>query len=191
MAKVATKKEGEFASVKEKQEKAYEILSKEFGYKNILASPRLVKVTVSVATGSAMKKDRKRNDVVVDRLSKITGQRPTLRKAKQAVASFKTRIGDQIGVAVTLRGARMFGFLDKFFNVALPRTKDFRGVNRTSVDAVGNITIGVKEHVIFPEIHDEDLKDVFGMAVTIGTTAKTKEEATRFFEIIGVPFKKA
>jgi hypothetical protein len=110
---------------------------------------------------------------------------------KMSVASFKTREGDPIGVAVTLRGARMFGFLDKVLNVSLPRTKDFRGLNRTSVDDIGNMTFGIKEHTIFPEIKDEELKDVFGMAVTMVTTAKTKEEATAFFELIGIPFKKA
>jgi large subunit ribosomal protein L5 len=178
-------------NVVEKQKTSFEKMSKEFGYTNIMAAPHLVKVTVSVATGTHMKRDRKFNDLVMDRLAKITGQKPTLRKAKKAVASFKTREGDLIGVAVTLRGARMFGFLDKLFNVSLPRTKDFRGINRTSVDAIGNITFGIKEHTIFPEIHDEELKDVFGMAITLGTTAKTKEEATVFFELIGVPFKKA
>jgi large subunit ribosomal protein L5 len=187
---MAAKKSGGFASVEEKQKTSFETLSKEFGYTNALAAPRLVKVNVSVATGTAMKKDRKRNDLVVDRLSKVTGQRPTVRKAKQAIASFKTRIGDEIGVAVTLRGARMYGFLDKLLNVSLPRTKDFRGVSRRSVDNIGNITFGIKEHTIFPEIKDEELKDVFGMAITIVTTAKTKPEATKFFEIIGVPFKK-
>ncbi len=180
-----------FLSVQDKQKESFKVLSKEFGYKNIMAAPHLVKVTISVATGSAMKRDKKVNDFVLDRLSKITGQRPTVRKAKMSVASFKTREGDPIGVAVTLRGARMFGFLDKVFNVALPRTKDFRGVNRTSVDNIGNMTFGVKEHTIFPEIKDEELKDIFGMAITLGTTAKTKEEAIKFFELIGVPFKKA
>ena len=184
-------KKNEFMGVKEKQEASFATLAKQFGYKNKLAAPRLVKVTVSVATGTAMKKDKKRNDLVIDRLTKITGQRPTLRKAKQAVASFKTRIGDPIGVAVTLRGARMFGFLDKVLNVSLPRTKDFRGLNRTSVDNIGNMTFGIKEHTIFPEIKDEELKDIFGMAITLGTTAKTAEEATKFFEFIGIPFKKA
>ncbi len=177
-------------TVQELEKLSFETLSKEFGYKNVMAAPKLVKVTVSVATGSAIKKDRKRNELVVDRLAKITGQKPTLRKAKKSVASFKTRQGDQIGVAVTLRGKRMFGFLDKLFNVSLPRTKDFRGINRTSVDNIGNITFGIKEQTIFPEIHDEDLKDIFGMAITIGTTAKSKEEATKFLSIIGVPFKK-
>lgn len=178
-------------SVAEKQKASFEILSKEFGYTNVMAAPHLVKVTVSVATGSAMKRDRKRNEVVMDRLAKITGQKPALRKAKMSVASFKTRQGDEIGVAVTLRGTRMIGFLDKVFNVALPRTKDFRGINRTSVDNIGNITFGIKEHTIFPEIKDEELKDIFGMAVTIVTSAKTQDEATKFFELIGVPFKKA
>jgi large subunit ribosomal protein L5 len=176
-----------FVSVKEVEKKAFDQLSKEFGYTNVMAAPRLTKVVISVATGSAMKKDRHRNDLVLDRLAK----KATLRKAKKSVASFKTREGDKIGVAVTLRGDRMFGFLDKTLNVALPRTKDFRGVNRTSVDNIGNITFGIKEHTIFPEIKDEELKDVFGMAVTVVTTAKNKEEATRFFELIGIPFKKA
>ena len=180
-----------FLSVQDKQKEAFKVLSKEFGYKNIMAAPHLVKITVSVATGSAMKRDKKVNDFVLDRLSKITGQRATVRKAKMSVASFKTREGDPIGVAVTLRGARMFGFLNKVLNVSLPRTKDFRGINRTSVDNIGNMTFGIKEHTIFPEIHDEELKDIFGMAITLGTTAKTKEEATKFFELIGIPFKKA
>lgn len=185
MAKLAS------VSVSEKQKASFSELSKKFGYKNVMAAPHLVKVTVSVATGSAMKRDKKRNDLVLDRLAKITGQKATIRKAKVSVASFKTREGDPIGVAVTLRGARMFGFLDKVLNVALPRTKDFRGINRTSVDNIGNMTFGIKEHTIFPEIKDEELKDVFGMAVTLVTTAKTKAEALQFFEIIGLPFKKA
>jgi large subunit ribosomal protein L5 len=178
-------------SVKEIEKLSFEKMSKEFGYTNVMAAPRLTKVTVSVATGSSMKKDRKFNDLVVNRLAVITGQKPTIRKAKTSVASFKTREGDPIGVAVTLRGDRMFGFLDKVLNVSLPRTKDFRGLNRTSVDDIGNMTFGIKEHTIFPEIHDEELKDVFGMAITMVTTAKTKEEATAFFELLNIPFKKA
>ena len=177
--------------VQDKQKASYETLQKEFGYKNIHAAPKLTKVNVSVATGTMMKKDRKRNDLVVDRIAKITGQKPTVRKAKQSNASFKIREGDEIGVAVTLRGQRMYGFLDRLLNISLPRTKDFRGINRTSVDSMGNITFGIKEQTIFPEVGEEDLKDVFGMAITVGTTATTKEEATRFFEIIGIPFKKA
>ncbi len=163
---------------------------KALGYKNKLASPRLTKIVVASATGSAMKKDREKNNTVVDRLAKITGQKPTVRAAKQSVASFKIREGDKVGVAVTLRGARMQHFLDKLINIALPRTKDFRGIDPKAVDSIGNITIGIKEHTIFPETSDEDLKDVFGLAVTIVTTAKSKDEALKFFTHLGIPFKK-
>ena len=177
-------------TVKEKAASAFDIMKGEFGYKNKLASPKLVKVNLSVSSGSKMKKDRKANDLIVDRLSKITGQKSSIRKAKQSVASFKIRQGDPIGVAVTLRGTRMYDFLDKIINVALPRTKDFRGIKRESVDNIGNMTFGIKEHTIFPEIKDEELKDVFGMAVTIVTTSKNSKESTKFFEVIGLPFKK-
>ncbi|MBP6888465.1 MAG: 50S ribosomal protein L5 [Candidatus Pacebacteria bacterium] len=180
-----------FVSVKEVEKNSFDKLKGEFGYTNAMAAPRLVKVNVSIATGSAMKRDKKYNDLVMDRVMKITGQKATVRKAKKSVASFKTREGDPIGVAVTLRGDRMFSFLDKVLNVSLPRTKDFRGIKRTSVDDIGNMTFGIKEHTIFPEIKDEELKDIFGMAITLVTTAKGKEEATRFFELIGIPFKKA
>lgn len=171
---------------KTKTEETHKVL----GYKNKLAAPRITKIVIASATGSGMKKDREKNDVVVDRLTKITGQRPTVRAAKQSVASFKIRQGDKIGVAVTLRGARMQHFLDKLINIALPRTKDFRGIDPKAVDAIGNITIGIKEHTIFPETSDEDLRNVFGLAVTIVTTAKGKDEALTFFKHLGIPFKK-
>ncbi len=177
-------------NVYEKAGESYDVLSKEFGYKNRLAAPRLTKLVIAVATGSMMKKDRHRNDLVVDRLTKITSQKPSVRKAKQSIAQFKIREGDEVGVAVTLRGKRMYAMLDKIFAIALPRTKDFRGLDKKSVDAIGNMTFGVKEHTIFPEIKDEEIKDVFGMAITMVTTAKSKLEATRFFELIGVPYKK-
>ncbi len=176
-------------SVKEKIKSAYEIMKDEFGYKNPSESPRVVKVSISVGTGMAMKKDPKRNELVMDRLAKITGQKGALRAAKKSVASFKIRQGDPIGVLVTLRGENMYSFLDKFFNIAIPRTKDFRGIDRKVVDNMGNATIAVKEHTIFAETNDEELRDVFGFAVTIVTTAKDKKEATKFFELIGVPFK--
>ena len=163
---------------------------KALGYKNKLAAPHITKVVIASATGSGMKKDREKNDTVIDRLTKITGQRPTVRAAKQSVASFKIRQGDKVGVAVTLRGARMQHFLDKLINIALPRTKDFRGIDPRAVDAIGNITIGIKEHTIFPETSDEDLRNVFGLAVTIVTTAKGKDEALAFFKHLGIPFKK-
>jgi large subunit ribosomal protein L5 len=161
-----------------------------FTYKNAVSAPHLTKITISVGTGSGMKKDREKNNTVADRLSKITGQKPSLRAAKKSVAGFKTREGEPVGLVVTLRGARMYHFMDKLINIALPRTKDFRGIDSKSVDSVGNITLGIKEHTIFPETADEDLRDVFGLAITIGTTAKTKAEAIAFFTHIGIPFKK-
>ncbi len=176
-------------TVKQKADDSVAVMKDAFGYKNKMAAPSIQKVVISVGTGSAIKKDKNRNDFIVDRLAKITGQKPTLRKAKKSIASFKVREGDAIGVSVTLRNTRMYSFLDKLLNIALPRTKDFRGLERRIVDDIGNVTIPVKEHSIFPETGDEELKDVFGLAVTIVTTAKNKKEATKFFELIGVPFK--
>lgn len=177
-------------TVKQKADKAYEALKGEFGYKNKLSAPKLVKVVLGSGTGTAMKKDRTVNDRIVDRLSKITGQRPTVRGAKQSIASFKIRTSDPVGVAVTLRGERMNSFLDKFINVAVPRMKDFRGFDAKAIDNIGNLTLGIKEHTIFPECADEELKDVFGFGLTIVTTAKNKKEAKAFFDHIGIPFKK-
>ncbi len=177
-------------TIKEKAQNSYETLKGEFGYTNAMAAPKLMKVIVSTGTGSAMKRDNKRNELVSDRMSKITGQKSSLRGAKQSIASFKIRQGDPVGISTTLRGPRMYGFLEKFFNIAVPRTKDFRGFNESSVDAIGNLSLGIKEHTIFPETADEDIKDVFGLSVTIVTSAKTKEEGLAFFNMIGVPFKK-
>jgi len=177
-------------TIKQKEKKAYSVLKSKYGYKNVMASPHLIKVVVASGTGSGLKRNKDYNDLVIDRLSKITGQRPAVKSAKKSIASFKIRQGDPVGVMVTLRGQRMYGFLDKLINVAIPRTKDFRGIERKSVDNIGNITLSIKEHTIFPETGDEELKDVFGMAVTMVTTAKNKQEATEFFELLGVPFKK-
>ena len=172
---------------KQKQDTAYKTLG---GYKTKLAAPRLVKIVIASGTGSGMKKDREKNNTIMDRLAKITGQKPTLRIAKKSVASFKVREGDPIGVSVTLRGARMAHFLDKLVNIAIPRTKDFRGIERKTVDNIGNMTLGIKEHTIFPETSDEDLRDVFGFAITLVSSAKSKAEALAFFEHLGIPFKK-
>lgn len=177
-------------SVKDKEKKSFETMKGEFGYKNALSAPRLVKVAVSAGVGSLIKKDKHKGEFVSGRLAKIIGQRPVARGAKKAIATFKTRQGEILGYLVTLRGARMHSFVDKLLNVALPRTKDFRGISRGAVDAVGNLTIGIKENNIFPETSDEELKDVFGFAVTLVSTAKSKKEATKFFELLGVPFKK-
>ena len=144
-------------TIKEKAQKSYDTLKGDFGYKNAMAAPRLLKIVVSSGTGSAMKRNKNHNELVADRLTKITGQKTALKGAKQSIATFKIRQGDPVGVSVTLRGPRMYGFAEKFFNIAVPRTKDFRGFNRTAVDAIGNLTLGIKEHTIFPETADEDI----------------------------------
>ena len=173
---------------KEKQQTAFDALASDFGYKNRLQTPRIEKVVVSSGTGKH--KDKGRNEMVVARLAKITGQKASPRPARMSIASFKMREGDIVGFQTTLRGARMFDFLDKLIHIALPRTRDFRGIALTAVDDMGNLTVGIREHTIFPETADEDLKDVFGLAVTIVTTAKSKKEAEAFFTHLGVPFKK-
>jgi large subunit ribosomal protein L5 len=177
-------------TVKEKEALVFEKMKGAFKYKNVMASPRLKKVVLNVGTGTMIKKDKNKNTAISDRLAKITGQKPALRGSKKSIASFKVRQGDPIGVMVTLRGARMYAFLEKLINVALPRTKDFRGISRKVVDDIGNLTIGIKEHTIFPETADEDIKDVFGLSVTVVSSAKTKKEGFEFFELLGVPFKK-
>lgn len=161
-----------------------------FGYKNPFAAPRLLKVVVGSGTGKTSRADKKRNEFIADRLMKITGQKPAPRGAKKSIASFKVREGEVIGFVVTLRGKRMYGFLDKVLNVALPRTRDFRGLSPDSIDEMGNYSIGIKEHTVFPETGDEELKNVFGLAITIVTTAKGKDEAKMFFEHLGFPFRK-
>ncbi len=177
-------------TTKQKLAKAYEVLKPKFGYKNSLSSPRLLKVVVSSGTGSKMKNDKNKNEFIAGRLGKITGQKPSPRQAKQSIASFKLRQGEVIGQMVTLRGERMYAFVDKLINIAFPRTKDFRGLESKGIDDVGNLTIGIKEHTIFPETGDEELKDVFSLAITFVTTAKNKEEAKAFFDYLGIPFKK-
>jgi large subunit ribosomal protein L5 len=177
-------------TVKEKEVQAYEKMKSTFHYKNAMAAPKIQKVVINTGTGTPMKKDKNKNDAILDRIAKITGQKGSLRGAKQSISSFKVRQGDPIGIMVTMRGKRMYAFLEKLINIALPRTKDFRGINRTAVDNIGNLTIGIKEHTIFPETADEDIRDVFGMSITIVGTAKNKKEGTAFFELLGVPFKK-
>ncbi|MEK7190587.1 MAG: 50S ribosomal protein L5 [Patescibacteria group bacterium] len=185
-----TVKEKEIFSAKGGPASGWEKMKSEFHYKNAMAAPEMKKIVVNTGTGTAMKKDKNKNEAIADRLAKITGQKAALRGAKQSISSFKVRQGDPIGAMVTLRGSRMYAFLEKLINVALPRTKDFRGINRSAMDNVGNLTLGIKEHTIFPETADEDIRDVFGMSVTLVSTAKNKKEGTAFFEILGIPFKK-
>lgn len=175
-------------TLKEKQKDAYSALKEKMGYSNVMQIPRLQKAVVSVGVGSF--KDKKKIEVVEDRLAKLTGQKPAKRGAKKSIATYKTRTGDTVGEQVTLRGPRMYAFLDKLLNIALPRTKDFRGISANAIDEIGNITIGIKEHTIFPEAVDEDLRDVFGLGITVVTTAKTAKEARAYFDYLGFPFKK-
>lgn len=177
-------------TVKDKETEVFPKMKEAFHYKNVMAAPKLKKVVLNVGTGTAMKKDKNKNVAIAERIAKITGQKAALRGAKQSIASFKIRQGDPVGIVVTMRGGRMYAFLEKLINVALPRTKDFRGISRTAVDSIGNLTLGIKEHTIFPETADEDIRDVFGMAITVVSSAKTKKEGTAFFEALGVPFKK-
>lgn len=170
---------------KQRQQSAYLALAETFGYTSPMQGPRIQKVIVS--TGVGKKRDKKQLELIEDRLARITGQKPAPRPARISIASFKVRQGDTVGLQVTLRGARMYDFVDKLIHIALPRTRDFRGISPKAIDEMGNITIGVKEHTIFPETSDEDLKDVFGLAVTIVTTAKSKAEAEAFFRHLGMP----
>lgn len=170
---------------KQKQQTAYMELAEIFGYTSPMQSPRIAKVVVSSGVGK--KRDKKQLEIIEDRLARITGQKSSARPARTSIASFKVRQGDTVGLQVTLRGAKMYDFMDKLIHIALPRTRDFRGLSAKSVDDMGNFTIGIKEHVIFPETSDEDLKDVFGLAITIVTTAKSKAEAEAFLRHIGFP----
>jgi large subunit ribosomal protein L5 len=171
----------------ETQKKTFTTMKGEFGYTSSMQAPKVVKLVVSTGVGAI--KDKKRLELIVDRLTTITGQAPALRGAKKSIANFKMREGDVAGYQVTMRGARMQAFLDKIIHIVLPRVKDFRGINPKSIDEMGNITIGFKEHIVFPETADEDSKDVFGFAVTITTTAKNKKEAEAFLRHLGLPLR--
>ena len=170
---------------KQKQQSAYLALAETFGYTSPMQGPRISKVIVSSGVGK--RRDKKQLEAVEDRLAKITGQKPAARPARISIASFKVREGDTVGYQVTLRGARMYDFIDKLIHIALPRTRDFRGLSAKAIDEMGNLTVGIREHTIFPETSDEDLKDVFGLAITIVTTAKSKPEAEAFFRHLGMP----
>ena len=175
-------------SLREKQNKAFDSLKETMGLKNKMQAPKVLKVVISSGTGSF--KDKNKNKIVEDRLTKISGQKVMLKIAKKSVATFKVREGDPVGYQVTLRGQRMFDFLNKLVYIALPRTKDFRGLSTNGIDNMGNFTIGMKENSVFPESSDEELKDVFGLAMTIVTNVKDKQSAKTFLEYLGFPFKK-
>lgn len=166
----------------------FETLKGDFKYSNVNQAPTIEKVVISVGTGRI--DDKQKIALIQDRLAKITGQKAAPRPAKQSIASFKLREGDIIGYQVTLRGARMMDFLNKLIHIALPQTRDFRGLKTSSIDDMANYTLGIKENTIFPETADEELKDVFGMSITIVTTAKTKPEAEALLRHIGLPLQK-
>ena len=167
----------------------FETLKGDFNYSNVNQAPTIEKVVISVGTGRI--DDKQKIALIQDRLAKITGQKPAPRPAKQSIAAFKLREGDIIGYQVTLRGARMNDFLNKLIHIALPQTRDFRGLKTSSIDEMGNYTLGIKENTIFPETADEELKDVFGLSITIVTSAKTKPEAEALLRHIGLPLQKA
>ena len=162
-------------------------LMKKFGYKSVMQIPKIDKVVVNVGCGEARENAKVLENVVSD-LSQITGQKPVVCKAKKSVANFKLREGMPIGVKVTLRGERMYEFLDRLFNVALPRVRDFRGINPNSFDGRGNYALGIKEQLIFPEIEYDKIDKIRGLDVVICTTAHTDEEAKELLSLIGAPF---
>ncbi|GAB6178892.1 50S ribosomal protein L5 [Desulfotomaculum defluvii] len=164
-------------------------LMQKFGYKNIMQVPKLEKVVINVGLGEAVQ-NSKAVDAAVGDLMAITGQRPITTKAKKSIAAFKLRAGMTIGTKVTMRGERMYEFVDRLFNVALPRVRDFRGVSDKSFDGRGNYTMGLKEQLIFPEIEYDKIDKVRGMDITFVTTAKSDEEARELLKLMGIPFVK-
>lgn len=175
--------------MQEQQKTTFDSLKSDFGWKNVMQAPRIEKIVISVGVGK-IAKDKEKVKLVADRLGKITGQKPATRGAKKSIATYKTRIGDRVGYQVTIRGKRAEDFINRLVHVALPRTKDFKGLVTTAIDPMGNYTLGIKEHTVFPEVVDEELKDVFGMAVTVVTTAKDKKTAESYLRHLGFPFKK-
>lgn len=164
-------------------------LMKKFGYKSVMQIPKLDKIVINVGAGEA-RENSKAIDAISSDLAAITGQKPMVCKAKKSVANFKLREGMPIGVKVTLRGNRMYEFLDRFFNVALSRVRDFRGINANSFDGRGNYNMGLKEQLIFPEIEFDKVDKVRGMDICFVTTAQTDEEARELLKLLGAPFEK-
>ncbi len=165
-------------------------MMQKFGYKNIMQVPRLEKVVINVGVGEAIQ-NSKALDAAVEDIATITGQRPIITKAKKSIAGFKLREGMKIGCKVTLRGSKMYDFVDKLYSVALPRVRDFRGVSPKSFDGRGNYSIGIKEQLIFPEIEYDKIDKVRGMDIIFVTTAHTDEEARELLRLMGMPFQAA
>jgi large subunit ribosomal protein L5 len=165
------------------------LMMKKFNYKNVMQVPRLEMISVNSGVGAATQ-DPKVLDTVVREMTIITGQKPAITRAKKSISNFKLREGVAIGCRVTLRGERMYEFLDRLINLAIPRVRDFRGVPDKSFDGRGNYTLGIKEQIIFPEIDVDKVERIFGMDITIVTTARTDEEAMELLKGFGVPFRK-
>lgn len=164
-------------------------LRKEFGIANVMAVPRITKVTINTGTGRIHKDDKTLERIARD-LSMLAGQKPSARTVRKSIASFKVREGVTVGYALTLRGERMWDFLERFISLALPLSKDFRGIDVKNVDQHGNLNIGIKEHSIFPEITLENVKDIFSLQVTVTTTARNRERGIALFRQLGFPLKK-
>lgn len=164
-------------------------LQKKFGFKNVHQIPKLEKIVVSCTTKDAVTNSKIIESLVAD-LGQITGQKPVVTKARKSIASFKVREGMALGAAVTLRGERMYEFLDRFVNISLPRVRDFRGVSPKSFDGKGNYNVGVKEQIIFPEINYDKIDKVRGVGISIVTTAKNNEEGRELLTLLGMPFRK-
>jgi large subunit ribosomal protein L5 len=164
-------------------------LKKEFNYTSVMQVPRLTKIVLNIGAGTALDNPKVLDGAVAD-VQLITGQKPVLTKARKSIANFKLREGRQIGVKVTLRGARMWAFLDRLVNVALPRIRDFRGVSADCFDGRGNYTLGLREQLVFPEIQYDKIDMLRGMEITMVTTAQTDAEGRRLLELVGMPFRR-
>ena len=164
-------------------------LKEKFQYANVMEVPKLVKITINMGLGEA-KDNAKVLESAVNEIALIAGQKPVVTKAKKSIANFKVRQGMPVGAKVTLRGDRMYEFADKFFNIALPRVRDFKGVSKNAFDGRGNYSMGIKEQLIFPEIEYDKVETIKGMNIVFTTTAKTDEEAMALLELLGMPFEK-
>ncbi len=170
------------------REQVVPTLQKELGYRNVMQVPRLEKIVVNVGLGEALQ-NAKALDSAVQDITVITGQRPVVTRARKSIAGFKLREGNPIGVKVTLRGNRMWDFLDRLCNIALPRQRDFRGISPDSFDGRGNYSLGLREQLVFPEVDYDKIDKIRGMEVTIVTTARTDEEGYHLLRLLGMPFK--
>jgi large subunit ribosomal protein L5 len=165
-------------------------MKQKFGFKNDFSVPRIEKVVVNVGIGSVVaSKDEKAQESIEKDLILITGQKPLVTLAKKAISAFKIREGMPVGLKVTLRGKRMYDFLSRLINIVLPRTRDFRGLNSKSIDGDGNLSIGIKEHLIFPEISQEDIRRIFGLEITMVTHIKDNAQALELYKLMGFPIK--